>query len=66
MTTIFAATFAIAGVCVALAGLVQAASITSANLAGQGTLTFDATAAAVVGATPWRADEAPCRGRWRG
>ncbi|WP_412515247.1 ABC transporter permease [Actinomadura madurae] len=49
VTTIFAATFAIAGVCVALAGLVQAASITSANLAGQGTLTFDATAAAVVG-----------------
>lgn len=49
VTAILTAAFAVAGVCVALAGLVQASSITSANLAGQGTLTFDATAAAVVG-----------------
>lgn len=49
VTVILTAAFAVAGVCVALAGLVQAASITSANLAAQGTLTFDATAAAVVG-----------------
>ncbi|MFD2421721.1 ABC transporter permease [Amycolatopsis pigmentata] len=49
VTAILTAAFAVAGVCVALAGLVQAASITSANLAAQGTLTFDATAAAVVG-----------------
>jgi len=49
VTAILAAAFAVAGVCVALAGLVQAASTTSANLGSQGTLTFDATAAAVVG-----------------
>lgn len=49
VTAILTTAFAIAGVCVALAGLVQAASITSANLASQGTLTFDATAAVVVG-----------------
>lgn len=49
VTSIVCAAFALAGACVAIAGLVQAASITSANLASQGTLTFDAIAAAVVG-----------------
>jgi len=49
VTTLLAAAFAIAGACVAMAGVVQAASTTSANLGSQGTLTFDAIAAAVVG-----------------
>ncbi len=43
--------FAIAGACVAFAGLLQAAALGTASIGDQSTLTFDAVAAAVVGGT---------------